>query len=170
MNNAYNTYAQKAFDLEGRNYENDPNDECTHFGLVLGDVQVYYNKPSATCADVKAITESEALKILKKLYWDKLKADDINSGTLACFIVDSAFNMGVGTIAKAVQAIIGVEQDGIVGSKTISAINACNAFEIYCKLYGWRLCRYQNIVASNPSKQEYFNGWVNRLNEFKVTQ
>lgn len=166
----FNLYYPKAFALEGTEYENNPNDECTKFGLVLGDVQVYYKKPSATCEDVKNLIESEAIKILKKLYWDKWVGDSIVNQSLAEFLVDSSFNMGMATIIKAVQSIIGVNADGVVGNKTLVAINAYNPFELYCKLYGWRLCKYQEIVKNNPDKKGFYNGWINRLNAIKLTQ
>jgi len=150
--------------LEGTHYEDPANDQCNKFGLEVSDLNTYYQTEDKTCADVAKLTSHTAALIIKSLYWDFFLADDINDQQLAMFIVDSGLNEGTGLIAHAVQEIVGVTADGIPGTHTLKAINNFNAFELYCKLYGYRLRRYDEIVSENDDEQEFYTGWINRLN------
>lgn len=44
--------------------------------------------------DIRNLTEQQAKAIYKRDYWDKVKADDINSQVIAENIFDTAVNMG----------------------------------------------------------------------------
>jgi len=162
----FDPYFPSILDSEGRVYENVPGDTggCTHYGLILDDVKTFFHKPAATCADVKALTEDDALKMYKAMYWDKFHADDIANQSLAEYIVDGAINQGVGLISKYVQAIVGVTADGIVGKGTVAAINAHDAQDLFNQLKQKRIDRYHAIVDHNPTQQKFLKGWINRAN------
>ena len=82
--------------LEGVVFENDAIDVggCTKVGLTLNDLKKYYNNQNLSCDDVKNMTIEEAGLILKKLYWDYYRADEIPNQSLAMFLVDSRLNQG----------------------------------------------------------------------------
>ena len=96
-------------------------------------------------------------------------ADQITNQNLAEFIVDSALLNGRRTIAVPVQEVLGVVADGKPGAKTLAAINKANPFELYCKLWGYRLRRFDEIVQASPAKKKFYAGWINRLNAVKVS-
>jgi lysozyme family protein len=155
---------------EGEKYTNDPVDTAgaTKYGIIIADLKEFNLDKNGdkkyTAEDVKALTLEDAKVIYKKMYWDYFKADNINNQSLAEYIVDGAINQGRGTIAKYVQQIIGVTADGIVGSKTLEAINAYDSKELFNKLKAKREDKYHRIVANNPSQKRFIKGWINRLN------
>ncbi len=63
--------------------------------------------------------------IFKKYYWDKWNADDIKDQNVANILVDWVWASGAYGI-KIPQRVLGVDVDGIVGPKTIAAVNARN--------------------------------------------
>jgi lysozyme family protein len=154
--------------LEGTVYENVPGDQPTRWGLIINDMTAYYGRPG-TVDDVKNLNATTASAILKKLYWDFFLADGIVNQNLAEFIVDSALLNGKDTIAIAVQEIVNVQADGKPGAITLAAINKANPFEVYCKMYGYRLRLFDAIVQNNPAKKVFYAGWRNRLNAIKVS-
>jgi lysozyme family protein len=166
----FEPYFPSIIKSEGSVYENDPTDTggCTKYGIILQTLKDYnfdVNKDGVyTCEDVKALTLEDAKLIYKKMYWDYFKADSIKNQSLAEYIVDGAINQGKGTIAKYVQTIIGVTADGLVGNKTLEAINSHDSKDLFHKLKEKRTERYHNIVAKNPSQSKFIKGWINRVN------
>ena len=166
----FDPYFPSIIKSEGSVYENDPTDNggCTKFGIILQTLKDYnfdVNKDGVfNCDDVKALTIDDAKIIYKKMYWDYFKADSIKNQSLAEYIVDGAINQGKGTIAKYVQDIIGVTADGLVGNKTVEAINNHNSKDLFDKLKAKREEKYHKIVANNPSQNKFLKGWLNRLN------
>ena len=76
-------------------------------------------------------------------------------------VVDWVWHSGAATIKK-VQALLCVTADGIVGPKTVTALN--NTKDIRTKIYNARKAYFEAIVKRNPSQKKWLNGWMNRLN------
>lgn len=119
--------------------------------------------------DLKLSTEEDAMKIAKKMYWDKIKGDDIHSQSIAEFLFDWAYNSGVGTAGRKVQKILGIATDGIIGTGTINAINNADASTLFTQLKAEREAFYRSIVHNNPGQEKFLKGWLNRNNSFKFT-
>jgi len=64
---------------------------------------------------------------------------------------------------KAVQKVLGLEQDGIMGKMTISAINAEIEAPLLARLKAVRTNFYRSIVANDPTQSKFLNGWLNRV-------
>ena len=166
----FETYFPKILASEGTIYENDPTDlgGCTHFGIILDDLKQYHldinSDKVIDCNDVKSMTKDDAKMIYKKMYWDFFKGDQIKNQSLAEYIVDGAINQGKGLIAKYVQNILGLVEDGIIGDKSLGAINSHDNKDLFEKLKQKRIDRYNHIVAVNPSQNKFIHGWMNRVN------
>ena len=66
------------------------------------------------------------------------------------------------------QRILKVPVDGIVGKKTIEAINNYpNQRMLFGKILTERLSFVNKIVKNNPSQKKFLNGWKNRIVAFK---
>ena len=171
----FDPYFPKILKFEGEVYENDPTDTggCTHFGLILDDLKLFHVDKNQdgkyTCEDVKALTKDDAKIMYKKLYWDKFRADEIKNQSLAEYIVDGAINQGAVTIAKYIQHILGLVEDGIFGSKSLEAVNNHDGKDLYTKLKQRRIDKYNAIVANNPSQVKFIKGWMNRVNAIDYT-
>ena len=115
-------------------------------------------------ADLKLITVEDATNIMKKNYWDRWKADQIKNQAIANTLVDWVWGSGACGI-KIPQRILGVKDDGVVGGKTLEALNKQNPKEFLEKLYLARFNFLDGIVASNPSQKRFIKGWKNRMND-----
>lgn len=156
-----------------KGFSNHPNDTggATMCGITIGSYTRYRQlkgrtKPSVT--DLKNITLSEWLDVLKTFYWDKMKADQINNQSIANLCVDNVWGSGTGYI-KHIQSVLGVVPDGIVGSITLRAINTANQKNLFDKLWNRRKSFYNGLVVSRPKNSVFLKGWLNRLNDFKFS-
>lgn len=151
-------------------FSNTPGDRGgnTNSGVTLAVYQSVYGK-NKTASDLKKMTNAQWEYIFTNLFWNKWKADEINNQSIANILVDWVWASGTGTIKK-VQALFGLKQDGIVGSKTISYLNSGNQKEIFNKIWERRKKFIDGIIANNPSQKKFYKGWMNRLNVLKFSE
>ena len=57
--------------------------------------------------------------------------------------------------------------DGIVGPKTIAAVNAKDPKQLFDLIRKERLAYIERICRSRPTNLKYKRGWLNRLNDIK---
>lgn len=98
------------------------------------------------------------IEYYKLHYWDAIKGDDICNDKVAAFLFDYFVNSGTHAI-KAVQRIVGVTADGIIGNKTIQAINQHDG--LFDKLKAERISFVRSL-----NKPRFINGWLNRIESF----
>lgn len=147
-------------------YSCDPDDRggCTMMGVTLNTYRRYYGA-SRTCSDLKRITDEQWVTIFKAGYWDKMKADQIGNQSLAELCVDMCWMSGTTTAIMRIQRVLGCKADGIVGPKTLYALNKsprANYEALWQMRYNW-LCQ----IASVGNNRKFLKGWLNRLNSQK---
>jgi len=113
------------------------------------------------------MTDDQFIQILKKNYWDKWQADKIKSQSVAEMLVQWCWGSGPITGIKNGQKVLGVTVDGIVGIKTLEAVNKANPRELWEKLKQAREKWLRDIVKNNPLQEKFLKGWLNRLNDMK---
>lgn len=123
-------------------------------------------KKEPTVERIKNLTFDEYVEVLRVKYWNKWRGEQIQNQQLADILVDWTYNSGSWGI-KIPQRLLGVDDDGIVGSKTLKALNEADPKQLYLKIWNERKKFYENIVKNNPSQQRFLKGWMNRLNSFK---
>jgi lysozyme family protein len=162
-------YAPKLLQFEG-GFVNHPDDKggVTNCGVTIQTYRDYCGADK-TVKDLQNMSYGTWQKIMKDMYWDKCKADEIESQSLAELIVDWCVNSGLAAIRK-VQEIVGCKPDGIVGPITLSLINTSDAEQLFERIWNARHQHYINIVKRNPSQKVFMNGWMNRLNSFKFNE
>lgn len=147
-------------------WANDPNDAggCTMKGVTIATYKAYFGK-TKTCKDLRNITDSQWDSIFIHKYWNRWSADAIHSQSIANLLVDWLWTSGIYGI-KYPQQVLGVTADGIVGPKTIAAINNYpNQKELFQKLWNRRKKHFESIGKGKNAK--FLRGWLNRLNDFK---
>ena len=154
-----------------KGFANDPDDlgGATMCGVTLATFTEYCRRkgyPQPTIVRLKAITYKEWLEILKTMFWDKWKADQINNESIALILVDWVWGSGKYGITIP-QKAIGVTADGIVGPKTIAAVNAKDPKQLFDLIRKERLAYIERICRSRPTNLKYKRGWLNRLNDIK---
>lgn len=84
---------------------------------VYDEWRVKNKKPKQS---VKFISTPELNAIYRQNYWDKVKGDDLPPG-ISYVVFDGAVNSGPSRSVKWLQKALGVNDDGIIGPKTIAA-------------------------------------------------
>lgn len=149
-------------------WADDPLDKggATMCGVTLATYRAYRKKLGYNTTgknDLKNIPYVHWREILKQMYWDKWRADEINNQSLANILVDWVWASGVHGI-KIPQRILGLTADGIVGKQTISAVNAREAEVLFDVIHDERIKFVEGIVRRNPSQAKWLNGWKRRIN------
>lgn len=171
-------------------FVNDPTDRggATNKGVTIATYIAYCKKkglPRPSVADLKHISDAHWREIFKTMYWNKWKADEIQSQKVANILVDWVWGSGIHGIKKP-QALLGVKVDGIVGDKTLSAVNFADPEELFGAIYQERVKFLNAIVANSVAAYEkkigrkateaellkytqkrFINGWLNRLLDIK---
>ena len=112
--------------------------------------------------DLKLISEADAKHIFEINYWNRWKADKIADQSIANLLVDWVWGSGAYGV-KIPQRILGVKIDGVVGPKTLAALNAQEPEEFFNKLKQERADYFQRICVNTPSNKVFLKGWLRRL-------
>lgn len=167
-----NKFAPFLFRWEGGKV-NDPYDlgGATNMGVTIGTwKQVGYDKDGDGDIDVddlNLLTKDEVInQVLKPHYWDRWKADQIKNQSVANILVDWVWASGAYGV-KLPQKILGVAIDGIVGHKTLEAVNDRDPEELFNAIKAERIAFIDRICESRPANKRFKKGWLNRLNDIK---
>jgi len=150
----FNDAIEKTLINEG-GYVNDPND-------TGGETKYGISKRAYPNVDIKNLTEDEAKEIYKRDYWDKIQGDAIQSQLLAEELFDTSVNMGVRTASKLIQGCVGVHPDGVIGNKTLQAINYESEELILLRFKLAKIARYVRLANKRPQNRKFLRGWINR--------
>lgn len=148
-------------------FVNDKNDlgGATNKGVTLATFRSVYGQ-SMSVNDLKNITERQWEHIFKTCYWDKWKGDEIKDQNVANILVDWTWCSGAYGI-KIPQRVLGVSVDGVVGGKTIAALNARDGKALFKELKEERIAYIDRICQTRPQNRKFRNGWLNRINSLK---
>ena len=155
-------------------FVNDPDDlgGATNKGVTIATWrQVGYDKDGDGDIDVddlKLLTNDDVMnRVLKPHYWDRWKADNIKKQSIANILVDWVWASGKYGIVRP-QKILGVVADGIVGNKTISALNNYpDQKQLFDLIKADRVAYIDEICKARPANLKFRTGWLRRLNELK---
>lgn len=150
-------------------FVNDPDDlgGATNRGVTIATYEAYCKKkgyPKPTVERLKNLSKEQWCDIMKTMYWDRWKGDEIKSQSVANILVDWVWASGVHGI-KIPQKILGVKVDGIVGAKTLNALNSKNPREIFDRIKIARFDFIEDICRARPKNNKFKRGWMNRLND-----
>jgi lysozyme family protein len=125
-----------------------------------------------TLENLKALTDEQAAKIYKPLYWDKVRGDDIELQELASIVFDFQVNAGANA-SKLLQRILNemgatppLAVDGAIGPGTITALRGIDQTEAYRRYKQGRIDSYEDLVEKRPALGRFLKGWLNRVNSF----
>lgn len=152
-------------------FVNDPVDKggATNMGVTIGTWRsVGYDKDGDGDIDVDdlhLLTREDVIeRVLRPHYWNRWRADEIHNQSVANILVDWVWASGAHGIRRP-QRILGVTADGIVGPKTIAAVNSMDAMELHFRIKNDRIRFIDEICKANPLQERFRRGWLNRINE-----
>jgi lysozyme family protein len=101
-------------------------------------------------------------------YWLPIKGDQLRFD-IAASIFDFAVNTsapGRPVVAvKLAQVVAGVEADGVVGPRTVAALNALTINAFALGYFAAKIQRYADIVKRDRTQLKFLLGWTNRALE-----
>jgi len=155
---------QKVLEHEG-GFVNHPNDPggMTNLGCTKAVWEEHCGHPVDEKA-MRALTAADVAPLYRRKYWDKIKGDELPAG-VDYTVFDCAINSGPGRASKFLQGVVGVEQDGSLGPKTMAALSAFTPkdfVEDYSK-------RRLSFMMDLPTWGTFGKGWLRRVNEVEKT-
>lgn len=100
----------------------------------------------------------------KENFWDKMKLDSVFPYRTADLMFKFGVNVGVKRAVKYAQEVVGVKADGIVGAKTLRALNSYNPVHFEKEYKAKFESFYKNLADKRPKKYAHFlNGWLSRV-------
>lgn len=149
-------------------YANDPDDRGgpTMRGVTLATYETYCRRrgyPRPTVERLQRISDAEWWDILRTLYWDRWQADHIRNQSIAELLVDWVWASGSPGI-RIPQRLVGVTVDGIVGPRTLAAVNGFEPQRaLFDRIMRARVQFIDDIVCRRPTNLKYRRGWLRRL-------
>lgn len=193
----FNTFIAQLLKHEG-GFVNHPNDPggATNKGITLATWRSYGRDIDGDgdidVNDLRLLTNADATRVYKQMYWDVIAGDQLVSQSLAEILFDHGVNAGPWRAISMVQEILNRDfgrslvVDGKIGPVTVNAINNVNQNKLYNKFYDYREAYYlwranypekvspalQNFFTSvlrlhpSNSARAFIAGWLNRLASF----
>ena len=152
-------------------WADDPDDlgGQTMVGVTMATYEEYCRRkgyPKPTTGRLMDLSYNDWKSILKMLYWDRWNADEIRSQSIAEIVCDFVWASGVHGI-KVPQDLVGLIPDGIVGPKTLAAVNSRNPRELFDQIKIARFDFIEDICRKRPANNKFKRGWMNRINDIK---
>ena len=142
------------------NHPSDPGGE-TNLGVTRAVYEQYVGR-QVMDGEMKGLTHDDVYPIYKENYWDRLRGDDLPSGVDFCTF-DWGVNSGTSRAAKALQRIVGVEQDGGIGPMTLQAALEVEPIKIIEQMHHMRDGFYRDLSTFDT----FGRGWIRRNDETK---
>lgn len=102
-------------------------------------------------------------------WWQPIQGDRIVSQRIAESLYDFAVNtsaFGRPMVAiKLAQLVVGVTPDGVVGDRTLEALNAADPALFEARYTIAKIARYRDIVRRDRTQAKFLLGWINRALE-----
>ena len=143
------------------NHPKDPGG-MTNLGVTRTNWELFLDH-DVTEADMRALTPEMVKPFYKKNYWDRIRGDELPSGVdYAAY--DLAVNSGTGRAAKYLQQIAGVIVDGVIGPRSMEAIQKCDAEDVVDGICNLRMDFLKNLGTFDT----FGKGWTTRVNDVKA--
>lgn len=143
-------------------YVDDPQDSggATNWGISTR----WLKENGMGSVDVKSLTREEASELYKLHFWSYT---GVENQAVANKLLDMAVNLGIQTAHILLQNALnrlgkGLIVDGILGPKTLKAVNSVAAADLLRELRAEQALRYVRIVLANPTQAKFINGWIRR--------
>ena len=142
------------------NHPSDPGGE-TNLGVTRAVYEQYAGR-QVMDGEMEGLTHDDVYPIYKENYWDRVRGDDLPSG-VDWAVFDWGVNSGTSRAAKALQRIVGVEQDGGIGPMTLQAVASVESAGIIDQLHYMREGFYRDLSTFDT----FGRGWLRRNDETK---
>ena len=137
---------------------------------MKGITQRTYNQflgRQASQDELRNISDAEVAAIYRKRYWDECLGDTLADG-LDFALFDAAVNTGPREASRLLQRIVGAPADGVLGPKSVAAVNDYIAAQGLPKLIDDYTDARQAYYRLLPTYVHFGEGWRKRTDEVAV--
>jgi len=146
---------------------NNPADKggITKYGITKGTLSWFRNVP-VTDDDIINLSLREAQDIYEARYVKGPGFDKLPNSVLQSNMIDFGVMSGPQLAIQNLQNILHIEADGIIGPKTIQAVEASNLVALNAAIVKSRILMCARICKRDPSQLVFLVGWLNRIFSF----
>ena len=139
---------------------------ATAFGITWATLKAAYMAGIVPHGDICRLTLDEAKEIYRVNFWNKFNWGALDWPVCLCCFDCCVNHSGFASILQRAVRECGqsVTVDGKFGPKTFAALTACDPLMLAGAIYRQRRKYYEKIVANNPKKRGFLNGWLRRAN------
>lgn len=166
MNTNFDKAVYYVLNNEG-GFANDSDDSGgpTKYGVTQAAYSRYKNRV-VPLEEISAMTVEEAIEFYRVVYWEPMSLEKIQP-QIATVIFDTAVLYGEVRAIRFAQKVCtkygaNITIDGIVGPRTIVALNLYNASTFVCDYVQEVLARIAEVAKLNPKNEKYVSGWNTR--------
>jgi lysozyme family protein len=157
-----------------KGWANNPKDPggATNRGITLAMFIKYRQMKGAQVApgidDLQNISDAETLDFYDTIFWKPLMLDQLTNQVIATCILDIQINTKFGTAILCAQQACGFAVcDGVMGPKTIAALNTIDSTTFLCdseigKGFLPKVKAYYVALCNNSGDYTFLDGWLNR--------
>lgn len=133
-------------------------------GTDIGDLD---NDGDVDEQDIRKLSREQAIAIYRARWWDRYGLARIDDAGVAATLFDLMVNMGATTAVRLLQQSLNtcgqaVLVDGVLGPKTVDAINRTPAGWLLAELRLAAIRRYVSLVTANRKLSKFLLGWIRR--------
>lgn len=111
---------------------------------------------------MKKLTVKDVAPLYKAKYWDKVRGDDLPDG-VDYAVFDYAVNSGISRSVKTLQRCAEVADDGVIGPKTLAAVQSKNPVDL-CRCICDNRLAFLRGLKTWPT---FGKGWGRRVADVK---
>ena len=123
-----------------------------------GETKFGISKRSYPGENIPALTIDRAKAIYRHDFWGPAGCDAMPDGA-KLQVFDMAVNSGVGAAVRAIQRAVQTVPDGVLGPRTLQAIQSMPAPRFIARFNGQRLA----MMADLPTWPTFGRGWAKRV-------
>jgi len=140
-------------------YTNDPHDPggMTNLGVTHIDWTGWIGH-EASEEEMRSLTPELVMPLYKKKYWDTVMGDNLPYG-VDYAVFDFGVNSGIGRSIRALQNVLNIKEDGIMGPITMASLLQRDPAEIVEQICEERL----QFLQSLKTWQYFGKGWSTRV-------
>lgn len=107
---------------------------------------------------MRNLPKEMAKRITEKSYYKAIRGDELDR-LIAWQLTDAAYNHGNRQAVKFLQRAVGANDDGVIGERTLAAVNAMDKNDVVLLFNAERLDFYTNLRIW----QTFGKGWARRI-------
>jgi lysozyme family protein len=146
------------------NHPQDPGG-MTNLGVTKSTYEDWIGYPVSE-AIMRKLTPDLVKPLYKRKYWDVVHGDELPTGIDLC-VFDFAVNAGPQRAARYLQRMVGAQEDGVIGAKTLSLLTQyvrARGTDYGVMEYQDRRRDYYKILKTFST---FGKGWIRRVKEIE---